>query len=505
MQNPNENVKNVFLIGSTGFIGKVTLGMLLERRDVDKVFILIRPREKKSDFNTKVQNVMDRFQHLKTNPCLASKACQQAFSDGRVIPVVGDLSLENLGLSAADCDRMTALNHSNSSSNKSSTSLKEMLGYRTECDYDMEKGITHIINLAADVSFEKSLSEAVINNVGTSMNVWKFAKRCKHLRNFVHCSTAYVAPSHGKERDVNDIKERLHDISRLSNEYGDAMTIYNNIKRGLLNSKEKDLMTASGHNNSYAFSKYLTENVLAEKCKGSIPLTIVRPSIVSVSLNFPAPGWTDSHDALNGPLALYGAGFLHTNIGNNGSLFDVVPCDYVADRLISAAFETCSSQIEEKRVRIIHVTAGKQNGIENPALWKIMEDFWHPHNRKKVILRPFLRQLDYMKMDKSIKKDTQHLLRIKLFLLLIGKRRLARKLEKIIPLLQKLPDLFGPFCYYRYDFLSENSIQDYYPTFNNKDYSHLICQGIHYYLLKRGEQSPDNREPKYGQRFKVVS
>ena len=53
--------------------------------------------------------------------------------------------------------------------------------------------------------------------------------------------------------------------------------------------------------NTYAYTKGLTEYLLQEEC-GSIPLAIVRPSIVTAALNEPIPGWVDN---LNGPAGKY--------------------------------------------------------------------------------------------------------------------------------------------------------------------------------------------------------
>ena len=49
--------------------------------------------------------------------------------------------------------------------------------------------------------------------------------------------------------------------------------------------------------NTYAYTKGLTEYMLQEEC-GSIPLAIVRPSIVTAAFKEPIPGWVDN---LNGP------------------------------------------------------------------------------------------------------------------------------------------------------------------------------------------------------------
>jgi nucleoside-diphosphate-sugar epimerase len=49
--------------------------------------------------------------------------------------------------------------------------------------------------------------------------------------------------------------------------------------------------------NTYTYTKALAEHLLLEEC-GSIPLAIVRPTIVTAALREPIPGWVDN---LNGP------------------------------------------------------------------------------------------------------------------------------------------------------------------------------------------------------------
>ena len=147
-----QKARNVLLIGSTGFIGKVTLGMLLERSDVDKVYILLRPKinpsekKKRESMDTSTVHineemidnnfnaVMKRFKQLKMNPCLQSDACQKAFSDGRVIPVAGNLALKDLGLSVDDYQRMTSGRSpasNDDSSTSTSISFASLLGFRS--------------------------------------------------------------------------------------------------------------------------------------------------------------------------------------------------------------------------------------------------------------------------------------------------------------------------------------------------------------------------------------
>ena len=49
--------------------------------------------------------------------------------------------------------------------------------------------------------------------------------------------------------------------------------------------------------NTYTFSKAITEQLLNQE-KGQLPISIVRPSIVTGSVKEPIPGWVDN---LNGP------------------------------------------------------------------------------------------------------------------------------------------------------------------------------------------------------------
>ena len=55
--------------------------------------------------------------------------------------------------------------------------------------------------------------------------------------------------------------------------------------------------------NTYTYTKFLAEHLLINAGQ-PMPLTIVRPSIVTASWKEPFPGWIDNY---NGPSALYTA------------------------------------------------------------------------------------------------------------------------------------------------------------------------------------------------------
>lgn len=51
--------------------------------------------------------------------------------------------------------------------------------------------------------------------------------------------------------------------------------------------------------NTYTYAKALAEQVLEREC-GSVPLAIVRPSIVTAAVKEPAPGWIDNINGTTG-------------------------------------------------------------------------------------------------------------------------------------------------------------------------------------------------------------
>lgn len=57
--------------------------------------------------------------------------------------------------------------------------------------------------------------------------------------------------------------------------------------------------------NTYTFTKALAESLLATEAT-ELPVAIMRPSIVSASLNEPYPGWVDNFNGPSGIIAAAG-------------------------------------------------------------------------------------------------------------------------------------------------------------------------------------------------------
>jgi len=458
-------MKRVLLIGATGFIGKVVLERLIcasGEKKVDKVFVVIRSKASKTCY--------DRFENLKQSACFQN--CAEVFTEGNVvIPVDGDVFETDLGFKAEEYTMLTS-------------------------------DVTHIINLAASTDFDLPLFDATKCNVESALNTLNFAKKCEGLQNYVHCSTAYVATNESIEKQHDAItsisglrKEVVNGPESLPSIFadGEATNVYNSIMNGddLTAVEVESMLRTRGFPNTYTFTKCLAEVLLAEKSKGCIPMAIVRPSIVCPSIKYPTPGWVDSISALAGTIFLVGGGFLHTPYGDPKVKLDVVPCDYVAGRLIDSAF---TETLDINNTLVIHATAGKENSIGINNISEYAVKFFTPD--KKMFLKPFLRPRS-VPIKQSIRRDTIRLRVIALSLMLTGKIRAAKKIRKMIPSITKAVNGGNHFGHFDYNFDSKSSINEFVADFDAYSYCDLIHQGVYFYLLRRGVESLDMFKPKY--------
>ncbi|MEX1184721.1 MAG: SDR family oxidoreductase [Gemmatimonadota bacterium] len=328
--NGTDQVARVFLTGCTGFVGKVVLQELLRRRDelrIERVYLLIRPRRDRS--------ATDRFdQDVATSPCFS-----RAAPGWRELchPVGGDITLAGLGLADEDAARM-------------------------------HDDVTHVIHCAASVKFDLPIAEATRINVTGALDVLAYAQRCSRLKRMVDVSTAYVTPH---PIDGGPIDEQLVGLPF------DAEQVYATIVDG--DADEKALLAQSRHANTYTFTKCVAEVLLARR-RGDTPLTLLRPSIVSACRRYPFPGWIDSRAAYAAFVSLLGAGHLRVVRMDPDVVVDLVPCDDVADRILSCAFDPA---LQEPLV-IRHAVAGLAGSGKLAKLAATHEAYFqaHPHERE---------------------------------------------------------------------------------------------------------------------------
>ena len=121
-------------------------------------------------------------------------------------------------------------------------------------------------------------------NVHGTISMAELAKKMPKLEVFVHVSTAYAHCYRKK------IDEKFYvDNWDMKDEFWDKVLSKDNPKNLNIDVKRWP--------NPYTCSKAMAENYLLKHCQ-SLPLTIVRPSIVVAAWQEPMPGWIDN---FNGP------------------------------------------------------------------------------------------------------------------------------------------------------------------------------------------------------------
>jgi len=314
------------LTGATGFLGKVVLHELLRRREelgVERVHVLIR-----TNGSGTAQHRFDT--DIAASPCFANLSPDWC---DYVEAVKCDLSLPGAGIEPLQRQAL-------------------------------EKHVTHIINCAASVQFDLPVKDAATANVSTALEILDLAKSCRKLETLVSVSTAYVTPHSCS--DSGNVSEALAPLPRP------AAELYDAIMRDEVDDKE--LLAETGHPNTYTLTKCIAEHLLTERC-GNTPLSLVRPSIISASMQQPSAGWIDSPAAFAMFAAQIGSGRMRAIIGRPDARIDVIPCDAVADRLIDVA---CRPEAMSGHAppRILHAVAGFEHSLNVRLCSSTIESFF---------------------------------------------------------------------------------------------------------------------------------
>lgn len=418
----------VLVTGVTGFLGKVVLEELFRRKfecKVDKVVIIIRSK--------RGQVARKRFvDTIVSSPCFSEleKGWENAIE-----VLEGDLSVVNCGIEAAS--------------------------YMKVC-----KEITHIIHCAGSVSFEEVLDKSIAANTDSTLNVCKFAKHCPRLKQFVSTSTAYVAP-----QSDSPLYESLVELPRPAQEMLD------DIRAGKLN--EQDVLEMTRHPNTYTFTKCLTEHLIMEQY-GELPVTIVRPSIISASRCYPFPGWIDSHAAFAAFIAAYGAGILRVVDGDRNTLLDVVPVDDVSRSLIDQTF---LPNPERPESRIVYAVAGlnyaTQIGLAAETIQLYFSKRPQSKNNKMHYLGP--RNLVFHAMD--IVHQRLPLRLATSYYTLRKDEKMAKQTRRAANIVKSINRVFPSFTNHIFDF--RPSVPLLKKDFDVVDYLNVVCEGIESNILGR--------------------
>lgn len=309
--------RHIFLIGATGFLGKVLLGTLLRNvPDIGSITCLVRPGRDGI-------SAADRFATTCwTSPVLASV---RHLAD-KVVIQEGDVTLPTLGLTPAAAEDLA-----------------------NRCDL--------VINVAGLVNFNPPLPEAFAINVLGAKHVAQFTAACRHAK-LIHISTCFVAGCRDGSVPENEplvdwcpvqmTRDTGHETrdqkrkkvpgpeSRVSGRLDHRQEIAT--LHALLD--RHDAATATtiaqsrakilGWPNIYTYTKALGEQVIAATPK--LQFSIVRPAIIESAMSFPEPGWNEGMNT-SAPIVFLGLlGQARFPCGD-GVVLDVIPVDQTANAI----------------------------------------------------------------------------------------------------------------------------------------------------------------------------
>lgn len=332
------NGKSIFITGGTGFIGKVVVEKLLRTcPDLKNIYFYIRPK--------KGFTCQERLDKLFSLPLFKTMQEMNPNAKDKVIPIPGDITHKSLGIS-------------------------------DEHRKMMANNVDIIIHSAATVKFNEPIRIAMEMNVIAVIEVIQLAKEMKHLEVFCHISTAYSQCDCSKNEEII---EKFYPVKVEADKIIEAMGWMSD---EMLNSFTTSLIGTFP--NTYTFTKSLAEHLL--KNEPSLPLVIVRPSIVSSSVADPFPGWVDNYNGVSGIMVAVGRGVVRS-LHAPSIKHDIVPVDLVSNCIIVSTWYKGVSR--SSNPIICNCTSGNVNPTSFVDMQKyVLPIFSHDYPLNNIFRRP---------------------------------------------------------------------------------------------------------------------
>jgi long-chain acyl-CoA synthetase len=402
--------KKIFFIGGTGFVGKVTLSMLLHNfPDVGKIYVTVRARDKQESLNRFWGSVVPSPTFDPLRDKYGDKF--EDFIREKLVPVNGDVGSEFLGMDELECTEIMQ-----------------------DCDA--------IINSAGNVTFNPPLESALRTNVVGTRNVLQMARMMKRPC-LVHVSTCFVAGKKGGSIWENepvvgffprrnelvgttfDVEQEIKDCARLSEQAREEsndttqMAKFREQARERLSEEgrdpdnESDLGSAIfrekkiwvrnrttelgnaraeywGWTNIYTYSKSLAEQIVAKQ--DDIVKVLLRPSIVESSNKYPFPGWNEGFTT-TAPLILISLKGQPVIPVNEKLILDVIPVDMVAGAMLAAAM---NALIDDKPPLVFQACSGDSNPNDMKRIVGLVGLYKRQHFKEKETGNKIVNRLSAM-------------------------------------------------------------------------------------------------------------
>jgi HAD superfamily hydrolase (TIGR01490 family) len=388
--------KQFFITGATGFLGTALVERLLRSAPDSRVVWLIRRGRRSTAAQRATKEILknDCFDRLRQQH--GDRFDAEVAS--RVTAVPGDVATDGLGL---DDQGMQLL---------------------SECDI--------VVHSAATVSFDSPLDAAVeVNLLGPSRVAAAVATARDRAAgqgrtgpvHFVPVSTAYVAGSHQGEakeelldgnrftvevdwrNEVDAARRQRGDLDAQSR-HPQRLASFTKEARGELGGAGLHLLAeraerlrddwvkkqmvvmgqaraqSLGWPDAYPYTKALGERALVSQFGATIPMTIIRPSIIESALAEPRPGWIRGFRMAEPIIVSYARGLLREFPGVPEGVTDVIPVDLVVAAIIAVSGEALLTPADEYAgPSVFHVASGVRNPFRYGRLVDLVQTWFTEH------------------------------------------------------------------------------------------------------------------------------
>jgi len=388
--------KQFFVTGATGFLGTALVERILRTVPDSRVVLLIRPGRRASPLQRATREIVknDCFDRLRQEH---GDRFDEAVAS-RLAAVAGDVTTDGLGLDDEGMQLLSA------------------------CDI--------VVHSAASVSFDSPLDAAVeVNLLGPSRVAAAVAEATRRARaqgrtgpvHFIPVSTAYVAGTHqgeareellDKSRFTVDVDWRT-EVEAARRQRGDTdaesrrperLAVFAKQARGELGGAGLHLLAeraerlredwvkkqmveigqaraqSLGWPDAYPYTKALGERALVSQFGDTVPMTIVRPSIIESALAEPRPGWIRGFRMAEPIIVSYARGLLREFPGVPEGVTDVIPVDLVVAAIMAVAGEALLDAGQHYRgPEVYHVASGVRNPFRYGRLVELVQAWFTEH------------------------------------------------------------------------------------------------------------------------------